>query len=328
METMYLPEGQRMMSASPAVAARNREFTESLAGLERAMETGATVEATVRLCDEGLNLHVEFPAMPEVRGIIPRQEAAWNRDGSPVKDIAILTRVGKTVAFKVLRMVSEGGITTAYLSRRAAQIECAVQYLDGLMPGDIIPARVTHLENFGAFVDVGCGVASLLSVDTISISRIAHPRDRLYTGQMIWAVVKQVDRALGRIFVSTRELLGTWEENAAAFCAGQTVAGIVRSVEDYGVFVELAPNLAGLAEIRECDRAAAQALVGRTAAVYIKSILPERMKVKLVLIDAYRSDPVPTPKLTYFIDGERTTHIDRWVYSPPRAAKRIESVFG
>ena len=42
-----------------------------------------------------------------------------------------------------------------------------------------------------------------------------------------------------------KELLGTWLENAAAFAAGETVVGLVRSVEPYGVFVELAPNLAG-----------------------------------------------------------------------------------
>ena len=42
-------------------------------------------------------------------------------------------------------------------------------------------------------------------------------------------------------------MLGTWAENAALFSPGQTVTGVVRSVEDYGIFVELTPNLAGLA---------------------------------------------------------------------------------
>ncbi|MGL0910084.1 hypothetical protein ACSTB0_13670, partial [Faecalibacterium wellingii] len=42
-------------------------------------------------------------------------------------------------------------------------------------------------------------------------------------------------------------LLGTWEENAAGFTVGETVVGIVRSVEEYGTFIEIAPNLAGLA---------------------------------------------------------------------------------
>lgn len=325
MEHTYLPEGLLLNTV------RNKEYTASPAGLERAMDAGAVIEGTVLLCDAEFNLHVEFPGLPGVRGIIPRGEAAWSRDGEPPKDIAILTRVGKAVACKVTGIEGtypdgEGGMTV-YLSRRLAQAECAARYLDGLIPGDVIRARVTHLESFGAFVDIGCGIASLLSVDSISISRISHPRDRLYNGQLLWVVVKSVDREAGRIFVSTRELLGTWEQNAARFTPGQTVAGIVRSVEDYGVFVELTPNLAGLAEVRDCDRDAVQSLIGRTAAVFIKSILPERMKIKLVLIDAYKGEPVPPPRLTYFIRGDEVEHIDRWVYSPAGAKKRVETIF-
>ena len=322
MEHTYLPEGQLLTTL------RNREFTSNLAGLERAMETGAIIEGTALLCDGDFNLHVDFPALPGVRGIISREEALWSRDGEPAKDIAILTRVGKAVACKVTGVQQhEDGSATVHLSRRLAQAECAARYLDTLIPGDVIRAKVTHLENFGAFVDIGCGIPSLLSVDTISVSRISHPRDRLYNGQMIWAVVRNIDRGTGRIFVSTRELLGTWEQNAARFTPGQTVAGIVRSVEEYGVFVELAPNLAGLAEVRDCDREAVHSLIGRTAAVFIKSIIPERMKIKLVLIDAHRGEPVPLPRLHYFIRGDEVEHIDRWVYSPAGAKKRVETVF-
>ena len=322
MEHTYLPEGQLLTTL------RNREFTASLAGLERAMDTGAIIEGTALLCDSEFNLHVDFPALPGVRGIIPRTETVWSRDSEPAKDIAILTRVGKAVACKVTGIERTDVGTTVYLSRRLAQAECAARYLDTLIPGDVIRAKVTHLENFGAFVDIGCGIPSLLSVDTISISRISHPRDRLYNGQMIWVAVRNIDRDAGRIFVSMRELLGTWEQNAARFTPGQTVAGIVRSVEDYGVFVELAPNLAGLAEVRDCDKEAVHSLVGRTAAVFIKSIIPERMKVKLVLIDAHRGEPVPLPRLHYFIRGDEVEHIDRWIYSPVGAKKRVETVFG
>ena len=323
METNYLPEGQLLTTI------RNRELTSSLTGLERALESGAIIEGTVTLCDEDFNLHIDFPTLPAVRGIMPRCEVVWSRTGEPVKDIAILTRVGKAVACKVTGMeYSEDTGTVVYLSRRLAQMECASCYLDTLTPGDIIRARVTHLENFGAFVDVGCGIPSLLSVDCISVSRISHPRDRLYNGQALWVAVRSIDPHTGRIFVSTRELLGTWEQNAARFTPGQTVAGIVRSVEDYGVFVELAPNLAGLAEVRDCDREAVRSLVGRTAAVFIKSIIPERMKVKLVLIDAYRGESAPLPRLSYFIRGDETPHIDRWVYSPAGAKKRVETIFG
>ena len=303
--------------------AENREFMASPAALERAMLQGKILEGVAVLCDSQLALHVDLGCM---EGIIPREEALWCRPGEEIKDIAVITRVGKAVCFKVIGFERDGGAPRAVLSRRAAQRECAMVHLAALAPGDIIPARVTHLEPFGAFVDIGCGMASLLSVDCISVSRISHPRDRFSGGAFIPVVVKQIDREHNRIFVSHRELLGTWEENAARFEPGQTVAGIIRSIEPYGIFVELTPNLAGLAELRDSRATSLDLSAGRSATVYIKSIIPERMKIKLVLIDTYSGVPsVAAPR--YYIDAATTPHIDRWQYSPASAPKVIETVF-
>ena len=128
-----------------------------------------------------------------------------------------------------------------------------------------------------------------------------------------------IDRDNGRIFVTHRELLGTWEENSEQFAPSQTVSGIVRSIEDYGIFVELTPNLAGLAELKSGVR------VGDVASVYIKSIMPERMKVKLVIIDSSEGE-LPKKK-RYFIDAAKVKHISSWRYSPKESNRIIETVF-
>ncbi len=312
----YLPEGELIGTAE------NRWYLSSRAGLERAMKEGRILEGAALLCDNRMRLRVDLFGMT---GIIDKREAAWNADGREIKDIAVITRVGKPVCFKVIGFAEEDGRTVAVLSRREAQRECALSYLSDLIAGDILPARVTHLDSFGAFVDVGCGIVSLLSIDCLSVSRISHPSDRLAVGDGIFVVIKSVERESGRIFVTMRELLGTWEQNAKLFEVGQTVAGIVRSIESYGIFIELAPNLAGLAEVKEGSAEALPA-VGEYAAVYIKSILPDRMKIKLALIDSYHiAAPVSKPK--YFIDCKKTSHIDYWRYSPVGARKLIETVF-
>lgn len=308
----YKPEGLLIKTT------KNYEYISSMQGLERALERQVILEAPVVLCDHNFDLHVELGG--GIKGLIPRCEVEYSPDGETIKDIAILTRVGKTVCFKVSGFKSTpSGEMIAILSRRAAQRECMENYMRTLIPGDIIPAKVTHLESFGAFVDIGCGRISLLSIDCISVSRIAHPSARLSVGEIIYTVIRNIDER-GRIFVSGRELLGTWEENADLFAEGQTVRGIVRSVESYGIFVELTPNLAGLAEYREDIRP------GQTAAVYIKSIIPDKMKIKLIIIDADDSPVIVTP-LNYFIDPDRHTHIDYWKYSPPSCSKIIETVF-
>ncbi len=315
----YRPEGMLIGST------QNRELLMTgRIGLERALAQGIIMESTALLCDGDMNLHVDLRG---VMGIIPKDEVCLCKDGEDVKDIAIITRVGKPVCFKVTSIEEKNGKMVAYLSRREAQLECKRNYIADLCPGDIICSRVTHLENFGAFVDIGCGIVSLLSVDCISVSRFSHPKDRLYSGMIINTVVKFIDEERDRIFVSMRELLGTWEENAAMFTPGQTVAGIIRSVENYGVFVELSPNLAGLAELRDDIPFLRDGDVsGRLAAVYIKSIIPERMKIKLVLIDSYRGE-LGAPTLNYFIDCNKVQHIDSWRYSPAECKKIIETVF-
>lgn len=313
----YGPEGTRIGKAE------NREYISSLQGLEKAMQQGKILESTALMCDGELNLHVDLYG---VEGIILKNEAVLCRRGEELKDIAIITRVGKPVCFKVIEIDRTLSPAKVYLSRRAAQEECVCNFFSDLICGDILKARVTHLENFGAFVDIGCGISSLLSVDCISVSRISHPRDRLTCGMMIDVIVKSIDRANERIFVSRRELLGTWEENVAFFEVGQTVAGIIRSIESYGIFVELAPNLAGLAELRE-DSGACHVAVGQSAAVYIKSIVPEKMKVKLVLIDSCRMEAQPVFSEKCFIDTDEVTHLDYWRYSPECSPKIIETVF-
>ena len=318
MANVYKPEGTLLTNPD------NTEAIGSFQGLERAMLTGKILEAPVLLCDNKMCLHVDLMG---IDGIIEKDEAVYSPTGEPSKDIAVITRVGKPVCFKVMGIEQRNGRTVARLSRREAQRECMENFISTLRCGDIIPAKVTHMESFGAFVDIGCGIVSLLSIDCLSVSRISHPRDRLNVGLSIQVVVKVIDRANHRIFVSMRELLGTWEQNAAEFEVGQTVAGIVRSVEPYGIFIELAPNLAGLAELR-CDGTVPppDQLVGQYTAVYIKSIIPERMKVKLVMVDSYHGDIRKMP-LRYYVDGETCSHMDYWRYSPECSSKLVETIF-
>lgn len=306
----YPPEGSResvFRTLSPSA------FT--ISALERAMERGSILEAPAILCDSSMNLHV---ALGQFYGIIPKEEVAYQPSGSPIKDIAILTRVGKTVAFRVTDIKRAESGLKFILSRRIVQKECYEKYISTLRPGDVVRAKVTHIESFGVFLDVGCGTTALLPVDAISVSRISHPRLRFSVGDEFSVVIRSIDED-GRIYTSRKELLGTWEENAALFTAGQTVAGAVRSIEPYGIFVELTPNLTGLAEFKEGVKE------NETASVYIKSILPERMKVKLIIIDSHRPNAQIPEK--HFRPDETPRHITSWCYSPRESQKRIETVF-
>ena len=257
----YLPES---MQARPAAYT-----TEDL---WRATHQRTILQATAVLCDEAHDLHVELGCC---RGVIPREEAALGITSGETRDIAILSRVGKPVCFHVTRFQPDGSVL---LSRRSAQNEALDALLSQRRPGDIMPAVVTSLAPFGAFCDVGCGVPALLPLGDICVSHPQSPGDVLAENQAIFAAIRALDPAARRVSLSLKELLGTWQENADRFVRGQTVTGIVRSVKSYGAFIALTPNLAGLAEPTDGLQP------GDAVSVYIKSIIPEKLKIKLCVI--------------------------------------------
>ena len=293
--------------------AENAKFFKSLTALNEALYDERILEARAVICDSEHNLIVDMGC---IKGIIPREEGALGIKEGKVRDIAVISRVNRPVCFIITDFIrNSGGETVAVLSRSKAQKKCMESYISTLKCGDVIDTRITHLEPFGAFSDIGCGIVSLIPIDTISVSRIEHPSERFSVGMDIKAVVKGIEN--DRISLTHKELLGTWEENAGKFRAGETVAGIIRSVEDYGIFVELTPNLAGLAEMKE------GVSPGTQASVYIKNIIPEKMKIKLIIIDTFESSLKPSrPK--YFFDGR---HMDSFLYSPTYCDKTVETVF-
>lgn len=302
----YLPEGFRLHTPENC-------WVNTPAAMDQAAEEEQILEGIVTRCDCAHNLVVDCNG---ITGLIPRSEAALGLSSGRTREIALLSRVGKPVCFQV---IGEGD--GQYLFSRARVQQKALNYLmENLLPGDVICARVTHLEPFGAFVDIGCGLTSLVGIEHISVSRIAHPAERFYPGQWIHVAVRGVDPSMGRVHLTHRELLGTWLENARRFSPGETVSGVVRGNEDYGVFVELSPNLSGLAERKEGVAS------GDGVSVYIKSILPEKMKIKLILIDKLEKTPSTLIRPEdYQITQGRLQH---FLYSPPGKEGRLtETVF-
>ena len=302
--TMFKPEGALINKKE------NRLYLKDLNGLREAYKKEIILEAKADVCTSSHDLIVNLGFC---RGLIPRAEGAIGIADGSARDIALISKVNKPVSFVITDFKTDNdGNITPILSRRKAQEKCVSQYLSRLKNGDIIDAAITHLEPFGAFVDIGCGVPSLLPIDAISVSRISHPSDRFLVGDFIRVIVKGRESE-SRINLSHKELLGTWEENASFFSPGETVSGIVRSVESYGIFIELTPNLAGLAEPKE------DVYVGQQAGVYIKNIIPDKMKVKLIVVDSFDSFYEPKP-INYFC---KENHIDYWQYSPDFCEKNI-----
>lgn len=300
----YLPEGL----CSPV--------SYTLSELKEALEKRSILCGTALRCDAALNLHIQ---LGNISAVIPHEEAVAPWMSGAGRDISVLSRVGKVNCFTVSSIAADAkGAPAIVLSRRDAQETAMNDLLERLKPGSVLSGQVTHLDHFGAFVDIGSGIIAMLPIEHISVSRISHPRERLQVGQKILAAVRSIDPGKKRIVLTHKELLGSWMENASCFHVGETVQGIVRSVKEYGTFIELTPNLSGLSDNRE------SLAPGDAVSVFIKSIRPERMKIKLQVIEKLPPLSAPQPLRYQITDGI----LEHWRYSPPNYEKEpIETDF-
>lgn len=285
--------------------------------IQSAQKNKDTLEAKVLKCDEKLNLIVDLG--DNITGIIKYNDIEFSPFGKMTRSVSIMAKVGKCVKFKVGCITKKGNSYTVECSRAAAQKECYDEYISKLTPGDIIPARILHIEKYGMFCDIGCGLVALLPIENVSILRNTEPQKIFRTWKDLFVVVKDIDDE-GKITLTHKELLGTWDEEVSKFKVGETVSGTVKTIEDYGVFIELSQNLAGLAEVAKNVR------VGDKVNVNIKDIMADKMKIKLIIISSETPDPeyIEKPKFKYTM---KHGHIDEWKYSPENCKRYIGTKF-
>jgi len=150
---------------------------------------------------------------------------------------------------------------------------------ENMYVGQILNGTVKSIKPYGAFIRLENGITGLAYIEDLSVARIKSPEERLKIGQNVDIMVKSIDRKQNRVMLTYKELLGTWEENVQKFQEGTFAKGIVREKEKNknGIFIELTPNLVGMAEYTE------ELEYGQEVNVYIKKIVPERKKIKLLI---------------------------------------------
>ena len=255
----------------------NNEITKvDKENINKFLDNQEILQGLVKECDENYNLHVNFEN--GLSGIIPWKEVEGiniGEDGLPKTNLCT-GKVHKFVQFKIKEINNDKII----LSRKQVQNEALNWATNQLQVGDEVSGIVKSIKPYGAFVEIGGGVVGLVHIEDLSVARIKTPYERLNIGQKVNIVVKSIDKQNNKIILSYKELLGTWDENAEKFEERTTVKGKVRETEKNknGIFIELTPNLVGMAEYKEGYE------YGQDVDVYIKKIDKEKKKIKLLIV--------------------------------------------
>lgn len=242
--------------------------------LQHYMNKNETLQGLVSECDKDYNLYIDF--QNGLKGKIPRDEIEaikTNEQGLPQEKLCV-GKVHKFVQFKIKDITDNKNII---LSRKQVQNEAINWVKNDLKVGEQVEGIVKNIKPYGAFVEIGGGVVGLVHIEDLSVARIQTPYERLQIGQKAKVMVKSINKEQGKVTLSYKETLGTWEENASKFQEGTIVKGVIKETEKNrnGIFVELTPNLVGMTEYQENFK------YGQEVEVYIKKIDHDKKKVKL-----------------------------------------------
>jgi small subunit ribosomal protein S1 len=171
--------------------------------------------------------------------------------------------VGQKLRWRITRYEPTGRGANVVVSRRALleeeQASRGAELRSTLAVGAVIKGRVSALKDYGAFVDLG-GVEGMLHVSELGFQRVAHPKDLLSVGQEVEVQIVKMEKSEDprkpeRIALSLKSLAkDPWSDAATRFYEGARLSGVVKRLETFGAFVEVAPGVEGLLHVSELGR--------------------------------------------------------------------------
>lgn len=224
-------------------AVLEREAAEAREKTFETLAEGQTIAGVVR----SIMPYGAFVDIGGVDGLLHISDMSHRRIADPKE---VVTE-GDRVEVKVLKLDREEGKISLGLKQalpdpwEGAETKWPVD--------EVVTGRVTRLADFGAFVELAEGVEGLIPISEMSFERrIKHPQDVLSEGEVTKLRVLKVDGDQKRISLSLKRVGDDpWTGASVRWAIGSVIEGVVKRIEAFGAFVELAPGVEGLVHISE-----------------------------------------------------------------------------
>jgi len=203
----------------------------------------------VSITDYGAFVELE----PGVEGLIHVSEMTWSRR---LKHPSKVVKVGDQVEAVVLGVQPKERRISLGIKQLEPDPWTTVESRYSV--GSVVEGRVRKLTDFGAFVEIEEGIDGLVHVSDLSwTKRIKSPSEVLKKGQIVQAVILNIDAAARRLSLGIKQLQpDAWETFFRSHMVGDIVRGKVCRAATFGVFVELAPGVEALCHNSEIPGAA------------------------------------------------------------------------
>ena len=201
----------------------------------------------VSLTDYGAFIELE----EGVEGLIHVSEMSWTKR---IKHPNKLLNIGDDVESVVLALDTPN----RRISLGLKQAETNPWDLIGekFPAGTIIEGQVKNITDFGIFVGVDEGIDGLVHISDLSwTKRVKHPSELYKKGDIVKAVVLNIDRENERFSLGIKQLQqDPWYSIPERYAPGTILRGQVTSVTDFGIFLEIEEGIEGLIHVSEISK--------------------------------------------------------------------------
>jgi small subunit ribosomal protein S1 len=211
---------------------------------ERYPVNSRVVGQVVNVTDYGAFVELE----PGVEGLIHITEMTWSRR---MKHPSKVVRPGDQVEAVVLEVHARERRISLGLKQLEPNPWTTIESRYSI--GSVVEGRVRNMTDFGAFIEIEEGIDGLVHISDLSwTKRVKHPSDILKKGQLVQAVILNIDAKGHRLSLGIKQLQpDAWETYFQSHQPGDIVHGRVTRLAGFGAFVELAENVEGLCHFSE-----------------------------------------------------------------------------
>jgi small subunit ribosomal protein S1 len=256
-----------------------QEFSAERSALMENLQEGAVIKGTVKnLTDYGA-----FVDLGGIDGLLHITDMAWKR----VKHPSEVVKVGEEVEVRILKFDRERSRVSLGLKQLGADPweNIARRY----PPNTRVFGKVTNIADYGAFVEIEDGVEGLVHVSEMDwTNKNVNPAKAVHTGQEVEVMVLDVDEERRRISLGLKQCQANpWKEFAENYNRGDKVAGQIKSITDFGIFIGLSGGIDGLVHLSDIswdvpgEEAVRNFQKGQQVEAMVLSIDPERERISL-----------------------------------------------
>ncbi len=263
-----------------------------------------------------------FVTIGDMDGLVHMSELSWKRSVR-IRD---MFKKGDKVKVKVIGIDKEKNRIS--LSIKQTEEDPWLTVSERIHVNDVVKGVITHMTEFGAFLELEPGIEGLIHIGDISWTRIQKPRDVFKRGQEVEVIVLEIDTAKRRISLGYKQLHDPWRDIDKRYVTGQDINVKVVRLADFGAFVEVEEGVEALIHIsqlssKRVEKPGDVLKEGQEVTVRVIEVNPGQRRMRLSL-SALEEPPAELEQPEQPVETEETAEVAAPAAAPAQTQAKAQ----